>query len=61
MLTTFGLALALMLVIEGILPLIAPATWRELFRRVTELKDGQIRFFGLVSIAAGLGVYWLLS
>lgn len=61
MLTTFGLALALMLVIEGILPLIAPVTWRELFRRVTELKDGQIRFFGLVSIAAGLGVYWLLS
>jgi uncharacterized protein YjeT (DUF2065 family) len=61
MLTTFALALALMLVIEGILPLAAPARWRELFRRVTELKDGQIRFFGLVSIVAGVGLYWLLG
>jgi len=61
MLTTFGLALALMLVIEGLLPLIAPSMWRETFRRVTELKDGQIRFFGLASILAGLGLYWLMS
>jgi uncharacterized protein YjeT (DUF2065 family) len=61
MLSTFGLALALMLVLEGLLPLIAPAAWREMFRRVTELKDGQIRFFGLVSIAGGVGLYWLLA
>jgi uncharacterized protein YjeT (DUF2065 family) len=61
MLITLGFALALMLVIEGLLPLVAPAAWRELFRRVTELKDGQIRFFGLVSIAAGLTLCWLMS
>jgi len=61
MFTTFGLALALMLVIEGLLPLVAPSTWRELFRRVTELRDGQIRFFGLASILAGLALYWLMS
>jgi hypothetical protein len=52
--TTLGLAFAMMLVIEGLLPLIAPASWREMFRRVTELTDGQIRFFGLASILAGL-------
>ncbi|MGE5338337.1 MAG: DUF2065 domain-containing protein [Gemmatimonadota bacterium] len=61
MLTTFGLALALMLVIEGLLPLLAPAIWRDTFRRVMELKDGQIRFFGLVSIVVGLCLYWLMS
>lgn len=61
MLTTLGLALALMLVIEGLMPLIAPALWRETFRRVMELKDGQIRFFGLAAIVVGLGLFALLS
>jgi uncharacterized protein YjeT (DUF2065 family) len=61
MATTIGLALALMLVIEGILPLIAPSMWRDVFRRVIELKDGQIRFFGLASMAAGLALFWLIG
>ena len=46
--------LALMLVIEGILPFTAPRFWREAFRRFTELTDGQIRFAGLASMIAGL-------
>ena len=46
--------LALMLVIEGILPFTAPRFWREAFRRFTELTDGQIRFAGLASMVAGL-------
>jgi hypothetical protein len=54
--TTFGLALAMMLVLEGLLPLASPASWREMFRRVTELTDGQIRFFGLASVLAGLAL-----
>lgn len=58
--TTFGLAVALMLVFEGVLPLAAPARWREIFRRVAELSDGQIRFFGLISIATGATLYLLL-
>ncbi|MES2561267.1 MAG: DUF2065 domain-containing protein [Pseudomonadota bacterium] len=47
-------ALALMLVIEGVLPFLVPAIWRETFRRLTEMSDGQIRFIGLTSILAGL-------
>jgi uncharacterized protein len=47
-------ALALMLVIEGVLPFLVPAIWRETFRRLTELSDGQIRFIGLTSMLAGL-------
>lgn len=47
-------ALGLMLVIEGVLPLLLPQTWRDTFRRVVELKDGQLRFVGLMSIVGGL-------
>jgi len=47
-------ALALMLVIEGLLPFLSPTTWREVFERATRMSDGQIRFIGLVSLFAGL-------
>jgi len=47
-------ALALMLIIEGLLPFLAPAFWRETFRRITEMSDGQLRFIGLTSMLAGL-------
>jgi uncharacterized protein YjeT (DUF2065 family) len=48
------LAFALMLVIEGVLPFVAPRVWRDTFRRVTEMNDGQIRFIGLSSMLIGL-------
>ena len=54
MLNTLLLAFALMLVIEGLLPFLAPRVWREAFRRVTELSDGQIRFIGLSSMVVGV-------
>lgn len=47
-------AFALMLVIEGVLPFIVPGIWRETFRRLIEMSDGQIRFIGLTSMLAGL-------
>ena len=47
-------ALALMLIIEGLLPFLAPGFWRETFRRITEMSDGQLRFIGLTSMLAGL-------
>ena len=47
-------ALALMLVIEGVLPFLVPGVWRETFRKLTEMSDGQIRFIGLTSMLAGL-------
>ena len=54
MTSTFLLAFALMLIIEGVLPFLAPSLWRDTFRRVTQLSDGQIRFFGLTSMLIGL-------
>lgn len=49
-------AVALMLVIEGVLPFLSPPAWREAFVRMTQMKDGQIRFMGLVSMLAGLAL-----
>jgi hypothetical protein len=48
------LALALMFVIEGLLPFLAPRLWRETFRRLTEMSDGQIRFIGLSAMVIGV-------
>jgi len=48
------IALALMLVLEGLLPFLAPGVWRETFRRLVALSDGQIRFVGLTSMLIGL-------
>jgi uncharacterized protein YjeT (DUF2065 family) len=47
-------AFALMLVIEGVLPFLVPNLWRDTFRRLTEMSDGQIRFIGLTSMLTGL-------
>jgi len=53
-------AFALMLVLEGILPFLLPTIWREAFKRLTEMTDGQIRFIGLSSMLAGLLLlYWV--
>lgn len=54
-------AFALMLVLEGLMPFIAPKAWRETFRRITELSNGQIRFLGLSSILAGIVLLFILN
>jgi uncharacterized protein YjeT (DUF2065 family) len=54
-------ALALMLVIEGILPFAAPKIWRETFRKMIEMTDGQIRMSGLISMVAGLVILFLAT
>lgn len=50
----FVAAIALMLILEGALPFLAPQIWRDVFRKVLAMTDGQIRFFGLASMVAGL-------
>jgi uncharacterized protein YjeT (DUF2065 family) len=47
-------ALAMLLIVEGLLPFLAPRFWRDTFRKVIELSDGQLRFIGLVSIVLGV-------
>ena len=50
-----------MLLIEGLLPFLAPATWRETFQRITQMADGQIRFIGLSSMLLGLVLLIVLN
>ena len=50
----FWAAAALVLVLEGILPFLAPAHWREAMRQVAELSDSQLRMIGLGSMIVGL-------
>ena len=52
--TVFLMALALMLILEGLLPFLAPNLWRDTFRKITQMSDGQIRFVGLSSMLLGL-------
>ena len=47
-------AFALMLLIEGVLPFVSPARWREVFRKAVLMEAVQIRFIGLSSILIGL-------
>jgi uncharacterized protein YjeT (DUF2065 family) len=54
-------AFALMLVLEGILPFVAPKFWREAFRKFTEMSDGQVRFAGLTSMVIGLALLLLVT
>jgi uncharacterized protein YjeT (DUF2065 family) len=51
---TLLMALALLLILEGVLPFLAPNLWRETFRRLTQMNDGQIRFIGLSSMVVGV-------
>ncbi|MBU0590489.1 MAG: DUF2065 domain-containing protein [Gammaproteobacteria bacterium] len=58
---TLWLALALVLVIEGLFPFASPSGWRRMFEQILQLNDGQIRFFGICSIFAGAFLLWILS
>ena len=52
--TTLLMAVALVLIIEGIMPFISPGAWRETFRRILELSDVQLRFMGLTAMLSGV-------
>jgi uncharacterized protein len=55
------LALGLVLIFEGIMPMVAPHQWRRLFEQLLQMEEGQIRFFGLFMVLAGLILVWLMG
>jgi uncharacterized protein YjeT (DUF2065 family) len=59
--TSLFTALGLMLVLEGLMPLLLPQSWREAFQRMMAFKDGQLRFVGLLSVLAGLLLIWVTN
>ncbi|PPE68387.1 DUF2065 domain-containing protein [Caldimonas thermodepolymerans] len=54
-------ALALVFVLEGLLPFASPAAWRRVFEQALRLTDGQLRFLGLASLLSGLALLWLFG
>ncbi len=47
-------AVALLLVIEGMLPFVGPRSYKQLVAQIARLGDNQLRSFGLTSMIAGL-------
>jgi uncharacterized protein YjeT (DUF2065 family) len=54
-------ALGLMLIFEGLMPLVSPPQWREAMRRIASLRDGQLRFMGLAATLAGVALLAIAS
>ncbi|MFL6626730.1 MAG: DUF2065 domain-containing protein [Vitreoscilla sp.] len=46
-------AIALVLILEGLMPFLNPGAWRRVFERALQLTDAQIRLLGLSSLVAG--------
>lgn len=55
------MALALVLVLEGLMPAINPGGWRRMFEQLLQLDDQKIRMIGLISMTAGLVLLWLIE
>lgn len=60
MLDYWLLGLAMMLVVEGMIPFVSPGLWRETFSKLVTLTDGQLRFAGITAMLSGLLLlYWI--
>jgi uncharacterized protein len=53
-------ALALMLVLEGILPFLSPDSVRRLLAAMTAVDNRSLRLSGLISMLAGVGLLYLV-
>lgn len=47
-------AIALVFILEGILPFVFPQFWRRMMLQAVTLSENQLRLVGLVSILIGL-------
>jgi uncharacterized protein YjeT (DUF2065 family) len=47
---------ALVLILEGLLPFLNPGAWRRVFERALQMSDAQIRLLGLSSLAIGVTI-----
>ncbi len=56
-----GAALALLLVVEGILPFLSPERLRRLLRAVDNMGDQQLRFVGITSMLLGLVLLYIVN
>lgn len=55
-----GIALSLLLVLEGILPFLYPRQWRRAVAQLMRLSDRRLRLIGLASMLLGTALLYLL-
>jgi len=55
------IAFCLMLIIEGMIPFIAPALWRSLLLTLKDMDDNQIRMLGLVLMISGTALLLIIN
>jgi uncharacterized protein YjeT (DUF2065 family) len=53
-------ALALVLVIEGILPFLSPGSWRDAMLQAARLPDRVLRIIGFASMMAGVIILYFV-
>ena len=56
-----GVALCLVLVIEGIVPFLYPRRWRETVMMLSDIDDNTMRITGLISMLIGTGLLYLIN
>jgi uncharacterized protein len=56
-----GIAVALLLVIEGIFPFISPSAMRRILQTISQMPDQPLRFAGLTSMLLGLVLLYLVN
>lgn len=56
----FPVAIALVFVVEGFVPFLSPARWRQAVLTLAHLDDASIRRFGFVSMLLGVGLLYLV-
>ncbi len=56
-----AVALCLMLVIEGIIPFLAPQRWRKMLQMLDQIDDNTMRFIGLASMLAGTAILLIIN
>ena len=58
--STIWLALALVLVLEGLGPMLYPRAWKKMIFAMTQLPENTLRRFGGGLVVAGVVVYYML-
>ena len=56
-----AVAIALIFVIEGMLPFLAPGRWRNMVKVMAEMDDRTMRSMGFFSMVLGLGLLYLIN
>ena len=56
-----AIAVCLVLVLEGIMPFVAPQRWRKPIEYVAQTDDRSMRIMGLVSMLVGVVLLYLIN